>query len=229
VREDPGISTVGRADRNQFASRLLRWFGTNKRAYPWRETSSPYRVLMAEFMLQRTGAAQTVPVYREFTKRYPSLSRAALVPERRLASVLTPLGRTGRARHLRRALAILRSRFRLRVPDREELLLEIPSVGRYTARAVLVFAFERRLGLFDPNIARLLSRVFGIVSSRSRAHTDPAMWAAVDLLVPKRRAKEFNWALLDLGATVCLSRRPRCTECPMTSLCRYYHEITRAA
>ncbi len=184
---------------------------------------------MAEFMLQRTGASQTVPVYRAFTRKLPTLRRAAAASDRHLASLLNPLGRTGRLRQLRLALDIVRERFNGRIPEREELLLQIPGVGLYTARAVLVFAFKKRYGLFDPNIARVIGRVFNIHSERPRSHTDPQMWAAVDHLAPRRRVKEFNWALLDFASSICVPRNPKCGECPMTSLCLYYQQLRLAA
>src|SRR5262249_34573173 len=154
----------------------------------------------------RTGAAQVVPVYRRFIKDYPTLTLATTASEEDLRTVLRPLGRLGRATHLRSALQDIETKFKGRIPDREELLTQISGVGRYTARAILAFAFRRRVGLFDPNIGRLLSRVFGLRSERARAHTDPEMWMAVDALTPRRRTREFNWALLDLGARVCLPR-----------------------
>src|SRR5262249_49947221 len=137
---------VGEQKRNLFASKLIRWFEANRRAYPWRRTRNPYKVLIAEFMLQRTGAAQTVSVYRSFAKQFPSISRAAAASEQHLASVLAPLGRVRRSHQLRMALDTLRERFRRRVPEREDLLLQLSGVGRYTARAILVFAYGKRLG-----------------------------------------------------------------------------------
>jgi len=99
--------------------------------------------------------------------------------------------------------------------------MNIPGVGRYTARAVLVFAMGQHYGIFDPNVARLMERVFDIKSRLSRPHTDPEMWAAVDALVPKRSVREFNWALLDLASVVCQARKPKCLRCPMASLCAF--------
>jgi A/G-specific adenine glycosylase len=220
---------ISEEKRGLFGSKLLRWFAANRRFYPWRRTRNPYRVLMAEFMLQRTGATQTVPVYRAFARRFPTLSRAAAASERQLASVLAPLGRIGRARQLRMALNTLTGRFRRRVPEREDLLLQLSGVGRYTARAVLVFAYGKRLGLFDPNISRVISRVFDVRSRRSRPHMDIKMWKTAASLVPRRRVREFNWAMLDLGASVCRSKDPRCNVCPMTGLCRYYQRLKQAA
>lgn len=208
--------------KRRFTARLLRWFDQNRRQYPWRQTVDPYEVLMAEFMLQRTGAGQTVPVYLAFTKAFPSFAHAASASDRLLASVLAPLGRLGRIHQLRRAIDAISRVHHGRIPATEESLLRLPGVGRYTARAVLAFAYGKRAGLFDPNVARVTTRVFGVSSRRPRPHTDPLMWAFVDRLLPRRRVRDFNWALLDLGAKLCVSRAPRCSQCPLTSLCRYY-------
>ncbi len=215
--------------KRRFSSRLLKWFDRHRRNYPWRRSSEPYRVFIAEFMLQRTGASQTVPVYLAFTRKLPTLMRAAAASNRALAQLLSPLGRLGRLRQLRQALDIIDERFSGRIPDREELLLQIPGVGLYTARAVLVFAFGKPYGLFDPNIARVIGRVFDIHSKRRRAHTDPQMWEAVDHLAPRRRPKEFNWALLDFASLICSPRNPKCGECPMVSFCLYYQQLRNAA
>ncbi|QOJ35217.1 MAG: A/G-specific adenine glycosylase [Nitrospira sp.] len=177
---------------------------------------------MAEFMLQRTGAAQTVPVYLAFLERFPTLERAFSANDIDLQEILAPLGRAGRYKQLRQALkALVEDHDRL-VPCDEKKLLELPGIGPYTARAILVFAFNKSYGLFDPNIGRVLSRAFGIKSKKSRPHTDKEMWIAVDRLVSKRKPKEFNWALLDLGRTVCTIREPKCGVCPMQSICNRY-------
>ena len=207
-----------------FASRLLEWFRTNRRAFPWRKTRNPYMVLMAEFMLQRTGALQTVPVYTAFGRAFPSVRKAGAASDRELAEILAPLGRTGRVRQLRKALDTIKGEFTGKIPTQEARLLRIPGVGRYTARAVLTFAFGRRYGLFDPNIARVLLRVFGTRSLKRRPHTDPMMWDAVNHLLPPRHVREFNWALLDLAALVCRPRKPQCEQCPVAPLCRYYRQ-----
>ncbi len=210
--------------KSRFTSKLLRWFHDNRRKYPWRRTSDPYKVLMAEFMLQRTGASQTVPVYRAFVRHYPTVQSAAAASDDRLLSVLRPLGRIGRFRQLRLVLSAINERFAGRVPTKEKLLLQSPGIGPYTARALLVFALKKRYGLFDPSIARVLARVFHIKSTKVRPHTDPEMWAAVDLLVPRSHVREFNWALLDFGALVCLPRNPSCGKCPVSSICHYFQE-----
>ncbi len=210
-----------RSVEGRFLRRLLKWFRGHRRSFPWRETTDPYRVFVAEFMLQRTGAQQVLPVYRNFIEQFPDLRRAAQADEDAIRRTLRPLGRVKRYKVLARALGLLAATSEGRVPRSLGRLLEIPGVGLYTARAVLVFAHGRRLGLFDPNIYRVISRVFGLSSSRPRAHTDPVMWSTVDRLIPRGMSREMNLALLDFAAAIC-RLKPRCPTCPMNDICDYY-------
>jgi len=198
-----------------------RYAARSLRRFPWRIRTTPYRVLVAELMLQRTGAAQVTPVFKRFLERFPGLLAAAQARATALAKVLFPLGRTDRHRVFRRAFQYLVEEHRGRIPNRLDELLKVPAVGPYTARAVLCFAYRQRLGLLDPNVYRLLQRVFGIVSAKKRFHTDAELWHLVDRLVPTSDVRTFNWALLDIASTLCFRREPRCRQCPLISLCRY--------
>lgn len=180
-------------------------------------------------MLQRTGAEQVLPVYRRFISTFPRLQDAAAAPTRKTRVILRPLGRVGRYKILRKAFRYLHEDLGGRLPASLDGLLDIPGVGPYTARAILVFAHRRRLGLFDPNIYRVLSRVFDLKSSKARAHADPAMWTAVDNLIPKGRGAEMNLAILDLASKVCTSKRPLHDECPLRDMCSYYRRLRREA
>lgn len=212
--------------QRRFTRRLLRWFREHGRSYPWRETQDPYRIFVAEFMLQRTGAQQVQPVYRAFISRFPRLEDAVQADESALRAVLQPLGRVQRYKILQRALRHMAGAVRGRLPKSFDALLEISGIGPYTARAILVFAHRRRLGLFDPNIYRVVGRVFGLTSVKQRPHTDPGMWSAVDRLIPRGRSREMNLALLDFAAAVCRPK-PLCPICPMRDFCDYYRRIGR--
>jgi len=173
-------------------------------------------------MLQRTGAQQVVPVYLEFLAEFPTLNDAVDHDGEAMRSLLRPLGRTERHRVLRAALRYVAHALGGRFPTSLKRLLRIPGVGPYTARAILVFAHRRRLGLFDPNIYRIINRVFGTRSQKARPHTDPSMWRTADALMPRRRSREMNLALLDLGSTICRTRRPLHERCPLQTICAYY-------
>ncbi len=199
------------------------------RRFPWRSRTTPYRVLVSELMLQRTGAAQVARVYGTFLRRFPTLRRASRASAGELARVLRPLGRVARYRIVVRAFAHLVVERAGRVPNQLKDLLCIPAVGPYTARAVLCFAYGRPVGLIDPGIYRVLGRVFGITSDKNRFHTDPKLWQFVDRLVPRVEAREFNYALLDIAATLCLKRGPKCVECPLVSICLFAKGRLRVA
>ncbi len=216
------VSTVGIGTRRRFVRRLLRWFRAHGRSYPWRETRDPYKIFVAEFMLQRTGAQQVLPVYGRFLEKYPTLQAASGADEEALRTILRPLGRVGRYKVFQRALRYLDRDLGGRLPVSLDGLRQIPAVGRYTARAILVFAHGRRLGLFDPNIYRVISRVFGLESTKPRPHTDSSMWKAVDELVPRGLSREVNVALLDFASAICRIRKPLHTTCPMRDMCKYY-------
>ncbi len=207
---------VGKLHRlvGRYAARSLRRF-------PWRKRTSPYRVLIAELMLQRTGAAQVTPVFERFVNRFPGLVAAAQAKPTALAKVLFPLGRTDRHRVFRKAFQYIAANHNGRVPNRLDQLLKVPAVGPYTARAVLCFAYRQRVGLLDPNVYRLLQRVFGIVSAKKRFHTDAGLWHIVDGIAPRSGVRAFNWALLDIASTLCVVREPHCRRCPLISVCKY--------
>jgi len=210
--------------------RIVRSYATRElRRFPWRSRTTPYRVLVSELMLQRTGATQVARVYGTFLRRFPTVRHASRARAGELARVLRPLGRTDRYRVVARAFAYLTAERAGRVPSQLKELLCIPAIGPYTARAILCFAYRRSVGLIDPGIYRVLSRVFRIGSERNRFHTDPKLWQFVDRLVPRVGAREFNWALLDIAATLCLKRRPVCIQCPLASICLFAKGTARVA
>lgn len=202
--------------------RLVRSYASGRlRSFPWRVRTTPYRVLVSELMLQRTGAVQVSRVYEKFVRRFPNLSRVAAARSQTLARTLLPLGRTGRARDIARAFEYLMDNHAGHIPRRLDQLLRVPAVGPYTARAVLCFAYGRRVGLLDPGIYRVLHRVFGIDSAKTRFHADRELWEFVDRLAPRQGVREFNWALLDIAAAICTKREPKCGICPLVSICQF--------
>lgn len=202
-----------------FAERLLRWFKKHGRRFPWRETDDPYRIFIAEFMLQRTGAPQVVPVYQRFLELFPTLASAAAASERELKDVLFPLGRIGRYRTLAEAFRILMRDFSGRIPSKLRDLKKVPGIGKYTARAILCFAYNQRVALLDPNIYRLASRVLGLATEKRRPRADRMLWESLDALLPYEHFREVNLAMLDHGTLVCRARNPRCDECILWRIC----------
>jgi len=198
--------------------RVLGWFRKHGRDFPWRETEDPYPVLVAELLLQRTRADLVEPIYDRFLAAYPSPHALAKADPADAEELLRPLGFLHRSRRLPALGRALVDSHGGDVPRSKSDLLALPGVGEYVANAVLTVAFGRRMPLLDPNVIRLLDRVFGRTSTRARPRDDAELWEFVAHLLPRRNAREFSLALVDLGAVVC-RRRPRCFECPLRSRC----------
>jgi A/G-specific adenine glycosylase len=199
--------------------RALAWFRTSGREFPWRRSDDPYAVLIAELLLQRTRADLVEPLYRSFLVEYPTPKALARADADRVIELLRPLGFLHRSARLPTLGQALVSRHRGRVPRSKAALIALPGVGEYVANAVLTIAFNERRPLLDPNVIRVLDRVFNQRSTRTRPRSDPGLWRYIGELLPRRGAREFNLAMVDLGALVCRARRPKCLECPLSSRC----------
>ena len=205
-------------DAARFRRTLSRWGAQNRRSFPWRETSDPFRILIAEVLLQRSRGVTVAKVYERLFSRWPDaehLARARVDP---IESVIRPVGLTSRAAKLR---DLARSVVDLgEVPDSLEGLLALPGVGRYAAGATLAVAFNKRSAVVDGVTARVYRRYFGLAGDLP-AVNDKKLWSVVTDVTPKRSVKEWNWAVLDLAATVCLPKVPRCSTCPLQADCAW--------
>jgi A/G-specific adenine glycosylase len=183
---------------------------------PWRSTRDPWAVLVAEVMLQQTQVPRVVPAFHRFLDRFPTPAACAVSPLGDVLRAWEGLGYNRRARGLHGAAAAIVEQHGGEVPADLGALLALPGVGPYTARAVLAFAFEADVGVVDTNAGRVLSRA---VAGRPLATTEAQR--LVDAMVPPGRGWAFNQALLDLGATACVSVAPRCGTCPLRRRCRW--------
>lgn len=210
------------AEAEAFRSQLLSWSKENLREYPWRETESPYRVLVAEILLQKTFADKVEPIYEEFVDRYPDLEILADAEVEKVASLLKPLGlQNVRARAL---IDIATESAIEGIPDDEEKLLQLPYVGPYAANATLCFAFGRRRPVVDANVVRIYNRAFGADFTPQ----DDEAWELADRMLPKDDYQRFNLALIDFGAKVCSADSPLCPECFYRDQCTYYAAKARS-
>lgn len=209
--------------RGAIRRRLLPWFRTHRRDLPWRRRRTPYRVWIAELMLQQTRTDQALPYYRRFMRRFPSVRALARAPRQDVLKAWEGLGYYARARNLHRTAQYIVSDRRGRFPATYEEWLNLPGIGPYTAAAVTSIAFNRDHAVVDGNVARVLSRVFAYSGDVKTARGKREIQRRADVLLPAGRAADFNEALMELGALVCLPRRPRCAACPMRAICRAYH------
>ena len=205
--------------RQRFRRTLLGWYRRKGRDLPWRRTSDPYHILVSEVMLQQTQVDRVVPKYHEWLVKYPSLEALASAAEDDVAETWRPLGYNIRPRRLHAIARESVSRYGGRLPSDRETLLSFKGIGAYTAGAIRSFAFRERAAILDTNVARVLFRVF-VRRGDPKAHAmKKHLWAVSEAIVPYKHVFDFNQALMDLGATVCVARKPKCDECPMTSLC----------
>ena len=206
----------------RFQRRLLAWYRRHGRDLPWRRTRHPYRVLVSEIMLQQTQVDRVVPKYREFLGRYPTLARLAAARVEDVRRLWYPLGYNVRPMRLHAIARETVARYGGRLPHTEETLRSLPGVGRYTAGAILSFAYGRDAAVLDTNVRRVLGRVFFGPRRLARVRGEKAFWDLASALVPPGRGYDFNQALMDFGATWCSPRKPKCAPCPMRSFCASY-------
>ena len=206
--------------RRQFRARLLAWYRRNGRPLPWRTTSDPYHILVSEIMLQQTQVDRVLPKYDEWLEKYPSLEALAQAPEDDVTRTWYPLGYNVRPKRLQAIAREAVTRFDGTLPSDEATLLSFKGIGQYTAGAIRSFAFGERAAIVDTNVARVLFRVF-IRSGDPKAHAvKRRLWQISNALVPVKHVFDFNQGLMDLGATICTPRKPKCLACPVASLCR---------
>jgi A/G-specific adenine glycosylase len=203
------------------AQRLLAWYDLHRRVLPWRaragEAVDPYRVWLSEIMLQQTTVAAVGPYFSTFLARWPDVKALAAAPLDAVLTAWAGLGYYARARNLHKCAQVVARDYGGRFPDTEAGLLELPGIGGYTAAAIAAIAFGRRAVVMDANIERVVSRLHRIATPLPAAK--PALKALTDALTPNLRAGDFAQALMDLGATICTPRKPRCVLCPLREDC----------
>lgn len=201
---------------------LLAWYRRNKRDLPWRRTRDPYRILVSEFMLQQTQVATVIPYYRRFLKTFPTVSSLGRAPIQKVLKLWEGLGYYSRARNLHRAAGEILATREGKVPSRPEELASLPGIGRYTAGAIASIAFDIRTPILDGNVRRVLCRLFGIEEDPREPAVRDRLWKEAERILPDRNAGDFNQALMELGATVCLPRNPACPVCPVRISCQAF-------
>lgn len=207
--------------RRTIRSRLLRWYDRHQRDLPWRHRQSDgYAQLLAEFMLQQTQVATVIDYYHRFIDRFPTVDALATAELDDVLALWAGLGYYRRARNLHAAARQVVEEFDGRVPSDPALLMRLPGVGRYTAGAIASVAYDTPAPVVDGNVTRVLARLLAIEGDPKSRSVEQALWATAESLLPARRCGDFNQALMELGATVCVPRSPNCLLCPLRTVCR---------
>ena len=205
------------------ARSLLAWYDAHARVLPWRVAPGagvrpdPYRVWLSEVMLQQTTVAAVGPYFAKFTNRWPTVEALAAADEAELMAAWAGLGYYARARNLIACARAVAGEHGGRFPDTEDGLRALPGVGAYTAAAIAAIAFDRRAVVVDANVERVVARLFAVADPLPGAR--PRIRALTDSITPATRAGDFAQAMMDLGATICTSRNPRCLACPLAESC----------
>ena len=202
---------------------LLAWYAEEARDLPWRRTRDPYAILVSEIMLQQTRVETVLAYYDRFLRQFPAFEALAAAPLDNVLKAWEGLGYYRRARNLHRAAQAVVEKHNGRLPASAKALSDLPGIGAYTAGAVASIAFDLHEPALDGNIIRVLSRIFAVAGDVSRAATKKTLLEHAILLVRDGSASEMNQSLMDLGARICLPKRPQCEACPIAAECDAHH------
>ena len=204
---------------SEFAHKLIAWYKDNKRELPWRETKDPYRIWISEIILQQTRVAQGYDYFVRFMQRFPDVFALAEAEEDEVMKYWQGLGYYSRARNLHKGAQQVAREFGGRIPGDVKELLKISGIGEYTAGAIASIAYDRSVPAVDGNVIRVVSRVAGIRENVGIPSVKRRIAQEAAALVPENRPGDFNQAMMDLGATICVPGTPSCERCPVAGLC----------
>lgn len=210
---------MGEPSIREIRARLLVWYEEHRRDLPWRRTQDPYRILVAEYLLQRTRIASGTPYYERFLARFPTIRDLAAAPLDDVLAVWEGLGFYGRARNLHAAAKAVVERFGGAIPRSYNALSSLPGMGPYTAGAVSSIAFGVPVPAVDGNVTRVIARLYRIHEDVGKGVTSRRIREIAGRLVSPENPGAFNQAMMELGATVCAPSSPACGHCPLERLC----------
>ncbi len=216
ARKHPSAS----ARRDGFAERVVRWQAAHGRhGLPWQATRDAYRIWLSEIMLQQTQVATVIPYYERFLARFPDVAALAAAPEDDVMALWSGLGYYARARNLHRAAREVVALHGGAFPLESQALARLPGIGRSTAAAIAAFASGERGAILDGNVRRVLARHSGIAGDPAGARVLSRLWAEAEARLPRRGIEAYTQGMMDLGADLCLPRKPLCLVCPVNADC----------
>jgi A/G-specific adenine glycosylase len=209
----------------EFSTRILNWYQQHARVLPWRQPPGrglpdSYAIWVSEIMLQQTRVETVIPYFERWMGQFSTVNALAEAPEQTVLSAWEGLGYYSRARNLHKAAKLVVSQYNGELPHDIPELRKLPGVGRYTAAAIASIAFGQDVATLDGNLKRVFSRVFDVSQPADSPAGEKALWSLAEEHVPTGRAGDYNQALMDLGATICLPKNPLCLLCPLAELCQ---------
>jgi A/G-specific adenine glycosylase len=204
----------------EFRAQLVSWYKQEGRSLPWRETADPYQILVSELMLQQTQVATVLGYYHRWLARFPTLAALAAADEQEVLREWQGLGYYNRARNLHRCARRLIESGDGKLPENVADLARLPGIGRYTAGAIVSFAFNQPGPILDANVTRVLARLINLQASVDSVAAKRILWEIAEDLVSDGDPRLVNSAIMELGALLCLPRNPRCVLCPVRTFCR---------
>ncbi len=215
---------------DSFSKRVLQWFERHGRKdLPWQQDPTPYRVWVSEIMLQQTRVSSVIPYYERFMRQFPEILLLADASEDEVLHLWSGLGYYSRARNLHRAAQQIRDEFGGRFPEEPEAIQSLPGIGRSTAGAILSLAMGRCFPILDGNVKRVLARCFAVEGWPGKGAVQKELWRLAEDRLPDGHCREYNQALMDLGATLCSRTKPQCGVCPLGGLCKAHQQGTPEA
>jgi A/G-specific adenine glycosylase len=211
-----------------FSRSVLNWFDFHGRTeLPWQSNKTAYRVWLSEIMLQQTQVATVIPYYQRFLQSFPTIQALADASIDHVLQHWQGLGYYARARNLHRAAQIMRDEYQSEFPLNMAEVLALPGIGRSTAGAILTFACKQSWPILDGNVKRVLARCFQVEGWYGKAKTMAELWQIAEQLTPTTNTGNYNQAMMDLGALVCLKSKPDCINCPLTESCDSFKNDTQ--
>lgn len=204
----------------KLSSLILKWYARHGRSLPWRGHPDPYAVWVSEIMLQQTRVETVIPYFERWMKLFPDVKKLAAAKEQDILNAWEGLGYYSRARNLHKAAKIVASKFNGELPRDLEALRSLPGVGRYTVGAIASIAFQMDAPTLDGNLRRIFARLYDVTERADSPAGEKKLWEYAAQNVPRGNAGDFNQGLMDVGATICLPKNPRCLLCPLKKMCK---------
>jgi A/G-specific adenine glycosylase len=210
---------MSKAASEYFSQQLLKWYSSNQRPLPWRETNDPYLIWLSEILLQQTRVNQGLPYYHKFIDAFPDIQSLAAADEQTILRLWQGLGYYSRARNLHATAKTVVENHKAKMPDNYDALLKLKGIGKYTAAAIASFAFKEKVTVLDGNVYRVLARVFGIDKDILSAEGTNVFRETAEALLPAKNSHIYNQAVMEFGALHCTPSSPACGSCPLGGIC----------